>query len=111
MTSNAETTTARAANAAGFAAGFMSAVTHAVTAPVRAWRRHLAIRHLEEFDDHLLRDIGVEREEIRSVVRGTPQSRRDIEFPSRTVFATQASAESWARRTMAANGFADAGRD
>lgn len=36
---------------------------------LRQWhRRREAVRHLRQFDDHLLRDIGIERADIERVV-------------------------------------------
>jgi uncharacterized protein YjiS (DUF1127 family) len=40
---------------------------------LRQWhRRRIAVRHLSELDDHLLRDIGMERADIQNHVNGSP---------------------------------------
>ena len=39
-----------------------------IAAIVRSYRRRKAIVHLSDLDDHLLRDIGIERNDIRRVV-------------------------------------------
>lgn len=39
-----------------------------IAAIARSYRRRRAIGHLSELDDHLLRDIGIERNDIRRVV-------------------------------------------
>lgn len=43
----------------------------------RAARRYRDRRHLEQAPDHVLRDLGIDRSEIRSIVRhGSDRSRR-----------------------------------
>jgi len=43
---------------------------------LRQWhRRRAAIRHLRQLDDHLLRDIGIERSGIESAVDQRPARR------------------------------------
>ena len=41
-----------------------------IAALVQRYHRRTAIRRLSELDDHLLRDIGIERCDIRRVVDG-----------------------------------------
>ncbi len=41
-----------------------------VVAIGRSSRRRKALRHMMDLDDHLLRDLGIRREEIPDVVRG-----------------------------------------
>jgi uncharacterized protein YjiS (DUF1127 family) len=50
-------------------------VLRGAIARYRAWRRRrIAVRHLSDFDDYLLRDIGISRSEIVHVTRhGRPR--------------------------------------
>ena len=41
----------------------------------RAWRQRRAIAALEALDDHMLRDIGLERADIREAVRDSQRFR------------------------------------
>lgn len=41
-----------------------------IAAIARSYRRRRAVAHLSELNDHLLRDIGIERNDIRRVVDG-----------------------------------------
>lgn len=43
-------------------------------------RRKQAIRHLRALDTHLLRDIGIDRSEITSIVHGEGHERRRFEI-------------------------------
>jgi uncharacterized protein YjiS (DUF1127 family) len=48
----------------------LTVVADAAT-PLRSWlNRRAAMRHLAEADDHMLKDLGLSRGEIESVVRG-----------------------------------------
>ena len=48
----------------------VEAIETAATWIVRSYRRNSAIRELSRLDDHMLKDIGVSRSEIRAVVDG-----------------------------------------
>ncbi len=65
-------------------------VANAVGA-VRAWRaRRASIDELSRLDDHLLKDIGIDRSEIRAVVNGMlsrPPARSDRLSPALHVAA------------------------
>jgi uncharacterized protein YjiS (DUF1127 family) len=58
--------------------------------PLRAWRayrdwrsRRVAIRHLRQADEYLLRDIGIDRHEIAAAVSGSLQ--RQPAVPARAL--------------------------
>ncbi|MFG3591734.1 DUF1127 domain-containing protein [Bradyrhizobium sp. RDI18] len=53
-----------------FAGGFFRLLGHWVNAVVTYFARRQAIKTLCELDDRALRDIGVERSQIASAVRG-----------------------------------------
>ncbi len=82
-------------------------VANAVGA-VRAWRaRNAAIGELSRLNDHLLKDIGIHRSEIRAVVNGTlgrPRARSDRLSPVLHV----AAATDRARPAANDNGYAEA---
>lgn len=60
--------------------GAGSALLESLTAIWRAYRksgtRRVAIRSLESLDDYMLKDMGITRSEIRSVVQGPQGERR-----------------------------------
>ena len=65
--------------------GIAESVANAVGA-VRTWNaRHAAVRDLSRLDDHLLKDIGIHRSEIRAAVNGMlsrPPARSDRLSPT-----------------------------
>ena len=58
----------------------LDAVVRALASPWRAWRRErriaAGIDALPELDDHLLRDLGIERGDIERAAHGLPLARR-----------------------------------
>ena len=56
-----------------------------IGAIVRRYRRRRAVVHLSELNDHLLRDIGIKRSDIRHVVDGAgrPEKPVRIDRPAR----------------------------
>ena len=61
-------------------------IRSAVQAVVCAHQRRAAIRQLEGLDDHMLRDIGVHRRQIRLAVKGLLNARAT---PSERTVTTQ----------------------
>lgn len=50
--------------------GILLRAAAAALARYRAWRRRrIAMKHLREFDEHLLKDIGISRSDIHRVTR------------------------------------------
>ena len=43
-------------------------LSHPVTRIVRIWRNRSALNRLHEFDDHILLDIGLRREDVRNAL-------------------------------------------
>lgn len=46
-------------------AGVLSALLRSASAALRSWNNRRQVKALGEFDDHLLADIGVTREDVR----------------------------------------------
>ena len=46
-------------------AGVLTALLRDVSGAVRNWKKRRQLKTLSEFDDHLLADIGVTREDVR----------------------------------------------
>ena len=66
----------------------VEAIETAATWIVRSYRRNSAIRELSRLDDHMLKDIGIHRGEIRYVVESrldAPVARPVEPKPERTV--------------------------
>ena len=57
----------------------LTAMRRARTAFTIRRRRKHAVRHLHSLDDNMLRDIGIDRSEITSIVYGRGHQRRRFE--------------------------------
>ena len=59
----------------------------------RQWRAEVrAIRHLNEIDDYLLDDVGIQRDDIKRVVRGDTKGERDAAIASGAMASPHSSA-------------------
>ncbi len=48
--------------------GFLRNALQFMTGSIRRWRNRRTVKQLAEFDDHMLADLGVSRDDVRSAL-------------------------------------------